>query len=989
MIWVACMLCYLYNSNLIEGHKVQANNSNQEKEEAHKKENIISVFERIDQPRQDFTTTGQEKNEIVEEEDDCSAEKNERELEEVTNKNIIFEMEESSAACEKIAKKEMMRNEKNEVDVDGENGVDSEECGQKGKVPCKTIKKAVERCKPKSALTIYIAESCNRYDIEPIVIEGCEIKICVREGANKRITTALDENKVQKGDGLFNVKSKGRFHMYRTDICVDTKRESGRNQGLIAAEGEGSEVELNRLNINNIDSNNALNCVLIQCKLGGLNLQIVKISEFNSFCALIFAEASKFVRMDELSLEAISTRSKTQSVVTVTGECQSTYFIYCEFSNCQSTDHKLGGAVYLEIENEEHSYLFQDCCFSNCSCKDTNANIGKRNEQQNDESKGGAIYIRVADEATGKLKLSLKGMIISDCTADKGEYIFMSLPAGREQIDENEFSLEMEGIYGKADYVLLEVRRGEAAIIDLLADDKNRLPYCSGNVYVGGDKAGNEKSCGRKEEPCDMISTALNHNLRNNYLTVNIIKRVLVNEPLIDFQYITISSMSDAFSVPFTTTGQNRGTLRIGANLKAEDSIAVFGEEDTFIILEHFDIEYPDAIEGDALNLIHGSYGLYILDVVFRPWYTGLKGESVLGGEGKLLPYKLIKCNEMRGNMTQLTIYGRNRNITRKSQRESDEANERLSTTKGKFEKERTNRMNEEDKPLCSWDSGLIFLDFLSMTHVNDSKFIDISDGVFYSLASNLNLHNCSFVNNHPVDRDWEKYPSLRHNIRFNGSEGYGTNIHSLMPGSDGLDGKPFGMQANRKAHGTAAENMDSYFFSPILKNITMKRDETSNKNERQDKNENEKEIEAVVHGSYLFPCGLTLEASKKKKGEEMKWTNCPVSEYSNETEMKVRIPPSLLDVDDYTSVVCRLTYSSGVINGENKHSANVILVKQKKNETNESNSTKLTNAQLVVIIVSVSVFTVVAVAFVIVTVACVVRSKKRRQYKSIKDSKI
>eukprot|EP00770_Monocercomonoides_exilis_P000146 MONOS_145.1-p1 / transcript=MONOS_145.1 / gene=MONOS_145 / organism=Monocercomonoides_exilis_PA203 / gene_product=unspecified product / transcript_product=unspecified product / location=Mono_scaffold00003:2090-4777(+) / protein_length=896 / sequence_SO=supercontig / SO=protein_coding / is_pseudo=false len=893
-------------------------------------------------------------------------------------------MEEPSEVCNKIAKKEMVSNEENKANVDGENGVDSEECGQNGKVPCKTIKKAVEHCKPKSTLTIHIAESCNKYDFEPIVIEGCKIYILIGWFKKARISTALDENKVQEGDALFNVKGEGHFYMCRADICVDTKRESGRNQGFIAVEGEGSEVELDTLNISNMDSNNALNCVLIQCKLGGLNLRTVKISQFNSFNALIFAEASQKVYAYDLTLEAIFTRSKTQSVITILGECRSTYFDNCEISNCQSTDHKLGGAVYLEIENEEHSYLFQDCCFSNCSCKDTNANIEKRNEQQNDESKGGAIYIRVADEATEKLKLSLKGMIISDCTADKGEYIFMSLPAGREQIDENEFSLEMEGIYGKANYVLLEVRRGDVADIDLLADDRNRLLYYSANIYVGGDKASNKDSCGRKEEPCDMISATIKHNLRYNYLTLNIIERVLVNEPLLGFQHVSISSMLAAFSVPFSTTEQNRGILRIGANLKAGGSIAVFGEGNTFVTLQHFDIEYPDAIEGDALNLIHGSYGLTIADVVFRPWYTGLEGENVLGGEGKLLPYKLIECNIVNGNISQLTIYGRNRNITRKNQRISDEANKRLSVMEGDLEKERIDQMNEVEKPLCSWDSGLFFLNISSITHVNDSKFIDISDGVFYSLKSSLNLRNCSFVNNHPADQDWEKYPSLRHNIRFDGSENYSIDIDSLMSGSDGLDGKPFGIISEVKAGGTAFENMDSYFFSPVFKDITLKREETSKKNEMQNKEESQKEIEAVVHGSYLFPCGLTLEASKKKKGEEMKWTNCPVSEYTNETEMKVRIPPSLLEVDDYTSVVCRLTYSSGIIDGENKHSSNVILVKQKKDDPKAMPTT-----HLVVIIVSTIVFTIVVVVIVIVTVVCVVRSEKRRQYTEINEVNI
>ncbi|KAH7827646.1 uncharacterized protein MONOS_7497 [Monocercomonoides exilis] len=235
------------------------------------------------------------------------------------------------------------------------------------------------------------------------------------------------------------------------------------------------------------------------------------------------------------------------------------------------------------------------------------------------------------------------------------------------------------------------------------------------------------------------------------------------------------------------------------------------------------------------------------------------------------------------------------------------------------------------------------------------------------------------FINNHPIDTGWEKFPSLRHNVRNNGD---GILVESLSPGSDGLDGKPFGMLSNEEASGTAAENMDSYFFSPVLKNVTLKRDDASKKNELQRENEIEKEIEAVVHGSYLFPCGLTFEGSKKRKREEMKCSNCPVSEYTNETEMKVRIPPSLFEVDDYTSVVCRLTYSSGIINGENKHSTNVILVKQKKDDPNA-----MPTSHLVAIIVSSSVFSIVVVVIVIVSVMCVIRNKKRKQYKEIKDT--
>ncbi|KAH7818271.1 uncharacterized protein MONOS_12141 [Monocercomonoides exilis] len=886
--------------------------------------------------------------------------------------------------------KERISNDEIDVNVDGEKGIDSEKCGLSENPPCKTIKKAVEYCKPKRTISIYCAQSSNSYDSEPITFGGCRVELKNRYGLIFPITTALDEKKVKNGECLFNVKGNGQIYLDRAFIYVDTKRESGRNQGFIVLEGVESVFRLSFSNISNTTPENELYCVLIECYFGELIFQYDYISHFVSYNALILAEASETVYANNITLDSITTKSDTQSVVTIIDGCSSTEFTMCKFTNCWSTNHKLGGAIYLEIKNCKDFCSFSRCNFSNCSCKSANENTNKRNERQNDESKGGALFIQVANDAAESLDLKIDGLSISGCAAEKGEYIYMSFPAGREQINEDQFIFEMEGIYYKPNYILLEDRR-EGRIIDVMVDKENILPYRSENIYVGGESAIDDKTCGRKEEPCDLISTSTKHNLRFNILKLNIIKRVPVDEPLVDFQYVTVSSSSDAFSIPLTATDPSRGTLRIGANMEAGKSIAVFGEINTFLRFQHIDIEYPDAVEGDALNIFGGGYSLSLIDVILRPWSTDLCGENVIGGEGKLLPYKLIKCYNFDADFSQLVIYGRNGNITKKCQHTSDEDSKRSSAMEGCFKEERIDRMNEEENKLCSWDSGLIFLESVRGLDIKDSSFIGISDGVILTFFSTICLINSSFINNHPIDAGWENFPSLHHNIinRMRGGNGNFIELQSLSVGSDGLDGKPFGLLSADRVVGTAAENMDSYFFTPILKNVTLKREETNNKNELQSKNENEKDIEAVIHGSYLFPCELTFEAAKKKKRTEITWTNCPVIEYTNETEMKVRIPSSLLDVDDYTSVICRLTYSSGIENGEKKHTANVILVKQKKDDPKGNDPTKLTKAQLVAIVVSVSAFAVVAVVVVIVMILCLVRFKKRRQYSEIKEEKI
>ncbi|KAH7816933.1 uncharacterized protein MONOS_4947 [Monocercomonoides exilis] len=93
---------------------------------------------------------------------------------------------------------------------------------------------------------------------------------------------------------------------------------------------------------------------------------------------------------------------------------------------------------------------------------------------------------------------------------------------------------------------------------------------------------------------------------------------------------------------------------------------------------------------------------------------------------------------------------------------------------------------------------------------------------------------------------------------------------------------------------------------------------------------------------------------------------------------MRVMIPQSLLNGDEYTSLVCRVRYPSGISEGEKKSTDFISLAKQKKEEPK-----KLTTGQLAAIIVSVSVF-LIAIAVTVVIAIYVVRNRKRKQYKSI-----
>ncbi|KAH7832337.1 uncharacterized protein MONOS_9925 [Monocercomonoides exilis] len=899
-----------------------------------------------------------------------------------TTKNRVCVMKKEGS---EIFHDEWLREDSLELNVDAENGVDSAECGKPEKAPCKMLKQAIVNSLPGKPFSIFTTEKCNKYDTEPIAIEDHHIEIRGKGHCAISLTTVLDETKAQQGEGLFNLKQGGYLELRGAEIKVDTTRKSGRDNGLFVCDGEDAKLLIYYDNVTSTDSNQSLNCVLIECKYGALDISQSIFEHFSSAFALILAVSSKDINIYQIVLDSISTTSDTQSVFTVLSGCQKISCSKGYFSNCNSIEHKIGGALYVEIGDCKSDKSFSDLNFTNCTCKSEQASANKRNFSSNEESKGGAIFIRSTDSAIEQLSIKFELVSFTNCSADKGQYIFISVPIGREQIGDDMFLFEMREIYGKENLILLEERNnGEIKIIDLLSDETNKLSYHSHHIFVGGNKVSNERTCGRKEEPCDSYRTAVLHLTKEVYAEFLTIGRVSIERPLLLEHPSVFSSVPDDYSSLTFSAKYDRGILQIGTKMNAGKFKAVF-EPRSYLCLLFIDIEYPDAVEGDALDIIYTKNELKIFDAVFRPWFTGLKGENVLGGDGKMLPYKLIVNDLGTNDVSQLAIYGRNSNVSNENQHRNDLSikTKKLSSYMiGGLETkaEADNKEIEEENSLCKWNSGLVYLQNSISSGFHDSSFKDISEGALLLEDSKVYLENCSFMGNHPIDEGWEKYLSLRHNIQLTENcDLFQMSIGSLAFGSDGLDGKPFGMLSNVLVNGKTAKNMDSYFFTPVLKNATMIKKAKGKVEEGKGRIiESDEVAQAVIHGSYLFPCGLTVEASQKKAGQELNWVNCPVVEYVSETEMKVNIPQLLLDRDDYTSVIYRVSYPCGVIGGEVKHSESSILINQKKN-ISESTSVII----YIVIIIS-SVFAVFFIA--IATFICTLSRRKRREYKKIED---
>ncbi|KAH7820097.1 uncharacterized protein MONOS_15818 [Monocercomonoides exilis] len=694
--------------------------------------------------------------------------------------------------------------EKEELFFDGAYGEDIAECGIRESIPCKTIKRVVEKCSKKSSMILCLSEESNKYDTEPITIEGRNIEIKNRDDRIVTIITALDEKKVQQGDALFNLRTDGNFTVKNALIHVNTTRASGRNRGLVVVEGKDASFEVETATIIAADSEQVLNCVLIECKLGTLSLQDVGISHFHSSFALILADASYLFYLFSSSFDTISTASAAQSVITILGGCNFTIIHDSNFSNCGSLEHRLGGVLYLEIESINDSTHIIGTDFSNCSCQSN-----ELQKQQNEGSKGGAVYVHANNDAIGALNFELDRVTFSNCTADIGKYILMSLEAGYEQIKKDKFKFDMEEIYGKPNFIMLEGRAGGANnIVDFMNDEAKRLPYFSKNIYIGGEKASDGDNCGNREEPCDLLKTGLNHILKFVRNTMFVVGSVPVDEACLFDEQTVFSSAVDDCSLPVPIKENNRGILHVGANIKAGELKGVFHSNRSDLNFEHIDIEYPDAVKGDALDIIYGRCYIVIVDVVFRPWYAGLKGESVSRLEGNLLPFKLIVTEDRMAYMSRLVVYGRNGNLTDMGQSCINENNKKPNslTMNGLFENECENRGgNTENNQLCSWNFGLIFFNNSYQVDFKDCMFANISEGAVLTTASFLNFNNCSFVNNHATDDEWKKFPSLHHNILQYGNQKLGwTTVNSLAAGSDGMGRKPFGMLSEVRVSGDA-----------------------------------------------------------------------------------------------------------------------------------------------------------------------------------------
>eukprot|EP00770_Monocercomonoides_exilis_P008689 MONOS_8646.1-p1 / transcript=MONOS_8646.1 / gene=MONOS_8646 / organism=Monocercomonoides_exilis_PA203 / gene_product=unspecified product / transcript_product=unspecified product / location=Mono_scaffold00331:24652-27984(-) / protein_length=1111 / sequence_SO=supercontig / SO=protein_coding / is_pseudo=false len=867
--------------------------------------------------------------------------------------------------------------ETSRVNVDGAKGVDDAECGREEKTPCKTIKKAVENCYPGRYYNIYTSEDCNKHDTEPIFIEERNIELSGSTNKMISLITALDELKVHPGEGLFNVKKNAYFELSGANVQVNTSRSSGRRNGLFVGYESDSSINIYNVSIAPADSKQMLNCILIESRSGSLFFTKVIIKDFSSTLALIFAKASEEVDFDFFVLDNIVTSSESQSVVTVLTECKKCSFYLGNISNCRSAEHKMGGALYLEIGDSQNPMTFVEMNFTKCSCISSYADAKDSNIKSNEKSKGGAIYIEAMGKAIECIELELDGLLFSNCDADAGKYCYISLPIGIKQI-QNEITFEMEENYGEENLILVEERKsGAENIIDLMSDLTNRLPFFSKKIYIGSDKASNEKTCGRIDEPCGLISTGKKHLLNVSHVMMLVIDRVSVDKPISFEREVTLTSafkgsspLSSSQKHSYQMMELDRGVLRIGANFEVEEESAVFEQIFECLTFEHIDIEYPDVIEGEALDLIRGSNDLVIVDVIFRPWHTSLKGENVLGGEGKQLPYKLISIKGEAVNITQLVVYGRNENISDKKACGNVENKKNfLDFSKKDAKFEDYFRSYEENDNLCIWDSGLVLLEGCEHAYINNSSFVNIGDGAILAKSSSFELNNCFFENNHPIFKNWEKFPSFRHNIRsFKSTNRSSQFIHSLAPGSDGLDGKPFGMLSNFKVQGKAAEEMDSCFFTPVLNNITCIKKSKSNARNAKSNEGADEEISAVIRGRNLFPCNLFLEIREVKNGKELQVNHYPLTESVDETEMKIMIPHAMLENKKDTMFLCRILYSCG-LELQSKYSNEVVLA---------TSLNELSTTQLILVIVLPGAFCVCVVVIIIV---CILKRKKRKLY--------
>eukprot|EP00770_Monocercomonoides_exilis_P012221 MONOS_12163.1-p1 / transcript=MONOS_12163.1 / gene=MONOS_12163 / organism=Monocercomonoides_exilis_PA203 / gene_product=unspecified product / transcript_product=unspecified product / location=Mono_scaffold00655:1427-6922(-) / protein_length=1832 / sequence_SO=supercontig / SO=protein_coding / is_pseudo=false len=332
-------------------------------------------------------------------------------------------------------------------------------------------------------------------DYEENKIDVGKMKVSF-EGKDK--TQVIVHNGSPNGESLVAIGAGvGSFRKIKF-ICMENP--SSHLMEVLVEEGMLKLVECVITSLRN-DESCALSASLMIVQMGSVILDSVEISEISFSSVPVFeirGEHSLFFQMNDVEVEGISRMSGDGSVIC--GNLVNGMKMNISggmMRNCVCEDG-CGGGMWIQlnegsqmeignVSSESADENVDYVTFSNCCCLGNTNGVG---------GFGGAIYLDVCDENSA---FCIHYASFENCQAEKGNNIFVNAQCLRDVVSHITFGFEHEGMSDR-DLLGFEDRcREECAPL---------LPFMmeAGDVgFVGGEKSLDFSRCGMEQYPCSSI----------------------------------------------------------------------------------------------------------------------------------------------------------------------------------------------------------------------------------------------------------------------------------------------------------------------------------------------------------------------------------------------------------------------------------------------------------------------------------------------------
>ncbi|KAH7816320.1 uncharacterized protein MONOS_8991 [Monocercomonoides exilis] len=874
-------------------------------------------------------------------------------------------------------------------------GKDDPDCGLRKETPCFSMSATIKKIEVKWQTSV-IADGEGMMQIkEPINFDGNK-KIDVGRNSKKlNVNVALTKGLAEDGDGAINVRNKASVYLNSWYIKIDTTVETSKTSPFVVSSDSSGAFGISSSYICPSNVKGILNCALFEIHGGFFFVQNSDIYGFTSSRALFYFNKDS-IDISMCNLDNLKTTSADESVFTFCGVWKEILLMSNNYTKCTSPNHKKGGVIYIKYSQANAHAQISGENFESCSCTE--------GDGTGDGSLGGAVFIEAIDEVVDDLNIYLSQSTFTECVSDVGKWIFISSPKGVSQLTDHCFEFDLNELYGKENLMIVEERQNKEKInegknqknadrVDLLMPGVHQLIFKSTTLYVGGEGSVDSRDCGRKENPCmtiEYVQDHIIHGKRNNFKIDGI---HTIEKPIIPADYTVFDIGSKSKDV---------ATIIIPSTLELYcDDVAVFYCVQHMMTLRSLSIEYPLHFDHRSVDIILIEDDCMLSSITLKPSQTELDKHD----NQFLVPYlnfKLIVVQKGTLFMSNVVVIGTisekegsdmvdlidtsfNNQLQQKSRKEGFAAN--------------TRSVQEGDESVCEWSSCLVSIRTRrgsSFPRMDNCVFKNIKEGALLITDSVLEMRNNTFENNRP-DPSSKAFPHLRHNIHCEKDDYCEINIKSLNEKSDGSTDIPFGFWNKEcDVNGEAVKSMTGLFYTPKLKEAAIEKPlETYPANDNQmdilnkygqDTKSEESEVTINMKGEYFIPCGLRCEIGKKEGKGESQWAEVPISEFLNESFLKVKIEKTFLDAKDTETVEIRLRYPNGLENGADVTSSLILKVGNKPSSPDES---KLTRQQIIIVTASACGGAVFIEAVVIILAICVVRRKRRGYVSFGKSEKI